>query len=290
MDKYAALIFDIVDSRKIDNRMIVQEIIKKIVNYLNNYYKEYIKKDVICGAGDEFQGLFKSISSAFSFARKLQLYIYPIKIRCGIGYGTLKYYVEDWMSTEIDGEAYYNARDAIKSIPDKGTNVIFIKTSTYDDKFINTFSLLNSKIKEKETSTARLIELLIDFYCPIDQLNDNYSNVDYEILNTAIKFHIENAKKKKNSINRQVSSPNSNYYDNSYLDIDEIKKQLKNGLLNNKDQNNYYFDSNIPWGIGKLLAPVLHTTSQNINQHINQRGVKDSRSFDIAIIKTFINK
>ena len=48
-------------------------------------FRESIKKEVVSSAGDEFQGLFRDVRSAFLYIRKLQLLIYPIKIRCGIG-------------------------------------------------------------------------------------------------------------------------------------------------------------------------------------------------------------
>lgn len=71
---------------------------------------------MISSAGDEFQGLFLDLQSAFLYIRKLQILIYPVRIRCGIGYGEITYDVEEWSSSAFDGEAYYLAREAIISV------------------------------------------------------------------------------------------------------------------------------------------------------------------------------
>lgn len=113
--RYAAMMFDVVESRKYYERYDVQNILMNCVDYLNDLYCYAIKKDVVSSAGDEFQGLFLDLQSAFLYIRKLQILIYPIKLRCGIGYGEIKYDVEEWSSPAFDGEAYYLARDAIIS-------------------------------------------------------------------------------------------------------------------------------------------------------------------------------
>ena len=77
----------------------MQNILMKCVDYLNTIYRYEIKKNVVPSAGDEFQGLFLNLQSAFLYIRKLQILIYPIKLRCGIGYGKIKYDVEEWSSS-----------------------------------------------------------------------------------------------------------------------------------------------------------------------------------------------
>ena len=113
---YAALMFDIIESRNYLDRYDAQYFVIENIHYLNYVYAEHIKKEVVPSAGDEFQGLFYDMQSAFLYARKLQLLIYPIKIRVGIGYGQIKYDVNEWDSSAFDGEAYYLARDAINEM------------------------------------------------------------------------------------------------------------------------------------------------------------------------------
>ena len=87
--RYAAVMFDVIESRKYSERYEVQQMLMNCIDYLNGIYRDSIKKEVVSSAGDEFQGLFLDLQSAFVYIRKLQILIYPIKIRCGIGYGEI---------------------------------------------------------------------------------------------------------------------------------------------------------------------------------------------------------
>ena len=165
--KYAAVMFDVVESRKYYNRYDVQHIIMKCVEYLNGVYNCKIKKTVISSAGDEFQGLFMDLQSAFLYVRKLQLLVYPIKLRCGIGYGEIKYDVEEWESSALDGEAYYLAREAIVSIGNKKGNMICFNTKSKYDKYVNVLCSSSMKVKSMQSQVAHIIELLADIMAPI---------------------------------------------------------------------------------------------------------------------------
>ena len=59
--KYAAIMFDVVESRKYYERYDVQKVLMTCVSYLNKIYRCEIKKKVVSSAGDEFQGLFFDI-------------------------------------------------------------------------------------------------------------------------------------------------------------------------------------------------------------------------------------
>jgi len=84
---YSALIIDILESRKYKDRFKIQMIIKESINYLNKQFKSMMAKERMFSGGDENQGLFLNSESAFLYFRKLQLMIFPIKIRGGIGRG-----------------------------------------------------------------------------------------------------------------------------------------------------------------------------------------------------------
>ena len=165
--KYAAMMFDVIDSRRYLERYEVQNILMKSVEYLNQIYSYSIKKYVVSSAGDEFQGLFLDLPSAFLYIRKLQLLIYPIKVRCGIGYGEIKYDNDEWLSSAFDGEAYYLAREAINSINKKKSNAICFNTMSKYDKYLNIFCMSSTEIKSKQSQIARLIELVADIISPI---------------------------------------------------------------------------------------------------------------------------
>ena len=93
--KYAAIMFDVVESRNYYDRYDVQNVLMGCVDYLNTIYEQGIKKKVVSSAGDEFQGLFFDLQAAFLYIKKLQILIYPIKITCGIRYDQIKYDLEE---------------------------------------------------------------------------------------------------------------------------------------------------------------------------------------------------
>ena len=127
--------------------------------------------------------------------------IFPIKIRGGIGRGD--YFNENWLSTELDGDAYYKAREAIISIPEKNINTIFYNSGDSSDKFINMFSLANWEIKRRQSNSAKAIELILEILNPIT-----------------------------------ISGYNLSFYEDNLFYIELFK--LKQDLLDNKDKTNYF--------------------------------------------------
>lgn len=75
--------------------------------------------------GDELQGLFFTPMDAFLYFRWTQLYLYPVRMRAGIGIGTV--FSPNARSThQQDGPAYHNARRAIIDARELGNNALVI--------------------------------------------------------------------------------------------------------------------------------------------------------------------
>lgn len=279
MEKYCAVIFDIIDSRKYENRYDVQRVVKDSIEYLNTIFAKEIVKDVIFGAGDEFQGLFYTAEAAFLYARKLQLLIYPVKVRCGIGYGSIKYIEEKWSSTEIDGEAYYNAREAIISIPNKRNSIIFFKLDSEFDKYINMYSLANTEIKSNQSQMVKLIELLVDITCPLmnKKCLYNYENA---------KFYEKLLKLKVGLIVEKINNRNVYNYEERTIDINNhlLYEVCEWGKVQNIDDSGLFIDCYWERGLSSLLADIINTSRQNVDKHISLGKVKESRNMDCTIL------
>lgn len=297
-DKYAALIFDIVDSRKILDRYEVQSKFKEIINFLNYIYKGKIVKDVVCGSGDEFQGLFKSVADAYAYIHSLQVYIYPIRVRSGIGYGNIKYTNSDWisdskwLSTDIDGEAYYKARDAINAIPNKNPmDLIFFKTEKSIDKTLNTIMITGAGLKQSQSRTAKLIEMIMDFYFPFTEtyLDDNHLTYFSALIRYKLNENIKDQLKKVYTDNLKKGT---NYFIPNLDDIDfktlvfDIYKESKN--ISPKD-NDFYFDRYYPHGCSTLIAPLTLSSPQNVSKTMLFSRIKENRNFDGAIFNFLKN-
>lgn len=271
--KYAALIFDIVESRHYESRYEVQDSLMNTVSYLNYLYGQDIKKEVVSSAGDEFQGLFLSLQAAFLYVRKLQLLIYPIKIRCGIGYGEIKYDVEKWSSSAFDGEAYYLARDAIHEISKKKDNDIFFNTKSRFDRYLNMLCFSSLDIKVRQTQVARWIELLSDVILPIKQVGEDIAFYKI-ILNTRYRVIESERWNKVHGKPREVELFETDF---------ELLFRYKDDFDFKEERGRLYANEFWGHGMSTFLSQVMNTSRQNIDRYVSLGKVKESRTMDKMI-------
>lgn len=268
------MMFDIIDSRRYLERYEVQNILMKSVEYLNEIYSYSIKKYVVSSAGDEFQGLFLDLPSAFLYIRKLQLLIYPIKVRCGIGYGEIKYDNDEWLSSAFDGEAYYLAREAINSINKKKSNAICFNTMSKYDKYLNIFCMSSTEIKSKQSQIARLIELVADIISPIRSTHE-YMDFYNFILDNRIRIIRQ----------EQWNRVSSRYRDDDLLNINlDYVSEVRNIVEESADYE-FNFSMEEFWirGMSTIIAQTMNTTRQNIDRYVSLGRIKESRTMDKAI-------
>lgn len=274
--KYVAIMFDVVESRKYCERYDVQKILMNCVDYLNDIYRFAIKKDVISSAGDEFQGLFFDLQSAFLYIRKLQLLIYPIKLRCGIGYGEIKYDVEEWSSSAFDGEAYYLARDAIVSIEQKKSNAICFNTNSRYDKYLNILCLSDMQLKSAQSQVAHLIELIADIMLPIVYRKEDRRFYEF-ILENRCKLIEQERWNRVAGRHRDTDILNINY-EILFENIEGYAQKKATDLL-------FCMDEFWARGMVTEIARIMNTTRQNIDRYVSLGRIKESRTMDKAIFE-----
>lgn len=272
--RYAAVMFDIVESRRYIERYDVQNVLMESVSYLNWVYSEHIKKEVVCSAGDEFQGLFVDLQSAFLYVRKLQLLIYPIKIRCGIGYGEIKYDEEKWYSTAFDGEAYYLSRDAINSIPKRKSNVICFNTRSPFDRYLNVFCMSDIEIKSRQSQIARLIELIADIILPIIPTKEDAEFYKF-ILKSRLNLIEQESWNKVRGRYREVEPLKINFEQ-----LFETKRVME---YKESYDNSFYMEDFWVYGMSTYISEILNTSRQNVDRYVSLGKVKESRTMDKAI-------
>lgn len=272
--KYAALMFDIVESRHYQDRYDIQNTLMNVVDYLNRLYREDIKKDVVSSAGDEFQGLFFNLQAAFLYIRKLQMLVYPIKIRCGIGHGEIKYDVDGWSSSAFDGEAYYLARDAINQASEKKGSVIFFNTKSNFDKYLNMLCFSSVEIKTRQSQGARWIELLADIILPIKQVNEDISFYDF----ISKMRHRIIASERWNKVYGKTRHIELFYTDFRFLS--EAKDEFS---FKENNYNKLFVEEFWSHGMSTALAQAMDTSRQNIDRYVSSGKIKDSRTMDKAI-------
>lgn len=113
---YVAIIGDIVGSRKIKNRNELQNRLNSILKEINNEYSHVIAADFLITLGDEFQGLLESSEYLFEIVDKIRFSMYPVKLRVGVGIGTIDTEVVRHMAIGADGPAFHYARKMMEEL------------------------------------------------------------------------------------------------------------------------------------------------------------------------------
>ena len=116
---YIALIGDIIESKKIQDRAQVQQQLLRLMKELNWQYQDYLISPFTVTTGDEFQALFSPNSYMFQIIDQLSVAFSPYEIRFGIGVGEMITEINKEQSIGSDGPAYWLAREAINHIHDK---------------------------------------------------------------------------------------------------------------------------------------------------------------------------
>jgi hypothetical protein len=119
---YFALIGDIISSKSLEERIRIQEKLENYLNLLNKKYEGVMKKKLAITLGDEFQALFHKGNFLLEIIHKIELEMYPTKLRFGIGIGDIEFdhgYLDS--PYKSDGEVWWNARRAIDEVKMKNS-------------------------------------------------------------------------------------------------------------------------------------------------------------------------
>lgn len=164
---YFALIGDIKNSKKLSKRAEIQERLQSTLNEINSLYDEHIASCFTITLGDEFQGLLKTSDQILNIIERIKMKMYPVKIRFGIGYGTIETKINRELSIGADGPAFHKARNMIDEIKKnekaklgKDINVMFSVDKDYD-ALINATLALCSFVEKKWTKRQR--EIIYDY-------------------------------------------------------------------------------------------------------------------------------
>ena len=111
---YIAIIGDIKDSKKLNDRKKIQEKLQKVLNEVNQKYYEDISSNFMITLGDEFQGLLCNGSNILQIITEIESKMYPVKIRYGIGVGEIITDINADMAIGADGPGYHKAREAVE--------------------------------------------------------------------------------------------------------------------------------------------------------------------------------
>ncbi len=160
---YIALIGDIIASRKLEDRARVQEKLKTVLTEVNQMYSQVIASKFTITLGDEFQGLLVNGASTVDIAELIIRRMHPVRIRYGIGVGSMATQIDPERSLGADGPAYHLARKAIdelkvmerKRMEPRLSMKIEIEGSPDIAEIINTIFALNTALKARWAERQR---------------------------------------------------------------------------------------------------------------------------------------
>lgn len=138
---YYAIIGDIINSKKIEDRYTAQVQLNSALKNINHLFKEDIASDFIITLGDEFQGVLHNAMHVMEIIDRIKFQMDPIQLRFGIGIGDISTPINRRASLGSDGPAYWYAREAINLINGR-KNRIIIQTGSQ----IGTINLINSSL------------------------------------------------------------------------------------------------------------------------------------------------
>ena len=218
-NNYIALIADIKNSRKIDNREVFQKEFIDVIKNLNEYFANSIVSKFTVTMGDEFQGLINDLSIVIDIVTYLRLNLKSVEFRYGIGIGSLITDVDKNIAIGSDGPAYYMARDAINSV----------KKSENSNKKAKTDIMIYSEEPLEELPYINLL-LKNNYYLYTKMSARQREIVNYFILNNYKKEKdtSDELKVSQQSINKSLHSAGYYYYKENCEFIKKMMEKITN--------------------------------------------------------------
>lgn len=283
MKKYTALIIDLKGSKKyqIKMRNEIQEYIMRVVEKMNIIFKESMEREVEFSAGDEIQGLFSSVKSAYLYFRMFSMLVSPIEIRAGIGVGAWDVVVKDAGTTAQDGRAYHNARRAIEAVEEsKGYSVLMCSENS-SDMVVN--SLLNSTalIINRQSDYQNEIMLLSELLYPINLdgiVNAFKLREIIELLrfkNDFLRYEYTFSKPGSSRGRRESAFCKLNYYDI------EIECKPINIMV---EATSFFVDEGRVRGLALQLSQLLAVSRQSIEKTVKSGLIYEARNLAITTL------
>ena len=263
--KHAALIIDIKNSRKMDNekRQDYQVKIKQTLDFLNDLCSKAIKYKVVFSLGDSVQGMFYSVNDAIGYFDLLKNLVYPLEIRCGIGYGEIYVDMEEFDSNMQDGPAYHNARSALDLCKDANLNLVIVdyRCDIFVNEIYKVIKIMENRGSNKRKDVYNLINMLYPYT-----------------------FNKLNKEKYFQKIHTYILS-NIHYYDKINVDNIGIKELANLDMEVDQKIKSILPDVSIPPSLSLLIGNILGTTRENIRQMIEVGEMNQIRNLKVLCDK-----
>ncbi|MFW5882815.1 MAG: SatD family protein [Verrucomicrobiota bacterium] len=150
------LIGDLVGSREAAERAALQTQLKKACTAASKVARaeKRLLSPYTITLGDEFQAVLSRGTGLFGDCLRIQEMLYPECFRIGLGVGEISTPINRKAALEMDGEAFYKAREAIDALKRSGERVHLACSAPAD--WLNTFASLAWHNLENSRSVTRI--------------------------------------------------------------------------------------------------------------------------------------
>ena len=158
--KYLVVIGDIISSREIEDRKLLQLRLNNILNEIKQHEDAPLSPYTIT-LGDEFQAVYQQADSLFLHAFSILEEVFPHRIRFSFGLGNISTELNREQSLGMDGEAFYLAREGMEWIKEQRGEHRFIIQGLAEpqtaDLLNNTLFLISNQINSWQLNRISIL-------------------------------------------------------------------------------------------------------------------------------------
>lgn len=144
---HLVMIADIIGSRKLDSREVVQSRLEVQLDELNTSREQLLSPYTIT-LGDEFQAVFDNAERVFPDLLSLMSTLHPVELRFALGIGPISTTINARQAIGMDGPAFYRARDLLDRMK-KQDLMIAVRGLPEDDGLLDAaLGMLNHQLRK----------------------------------------------------------------------------------------------------------------------------------------------
>lgn len=203
---YSAVIGDIVSSRILTERKVIQQQFLSMVELGNRLYADDIAANFTITLGDEFEVLLHNTAASFKIVQFVRQQMAPLELAVGIGIGQVSTDIDRNFAGLSDGPAFYLAREAVK-IAKRNRSRTQVKGDIPGIELINALIAFIQTCQNRTTShQKRVVSLMLAL--------NNQKKVA-EMLSI-----------KQSSVSKTLSAAYYYEINNAYIEIENYLKQV----------------------------------------------------------------
>ena len=214
---FIAIIGDIRGSRSLTQRREIQENLGIILQEINEGFEADIAAKFLITLGDEFQGLLFDGRSLLKIIEKIEMSLYPVTFRFGIGMGRITTDIYPEMALGADGPAFYRARSAIELLKENESK----KKAVLSD--------LSFRFEEKSSTTERLLNTAFTL---LYSLEHTWTDRQREIITDQL-FHQDGQKASalrlgitQSAVHKALSAGSYYTYEKALKEITSVMEEI----------------------------------------------------------------